>query len=78
MDELVNLADKDGDGAISFAEFARVFAADDIHRMKATLTASGADRDVTAMRQPLGDGTESHLPLRSHKSREFHKPLFRR
>jgi Ca2+-binding EF-hand superfamily protein len=40
---LVDIADFDGDGEISFAEFARVLTADDIIFMKNSLSASAAD-----------------------------------
>jgi len=53
MEELVQLADIDGDGAIRYAEFARVFSADDIRSMKKTLRASGGSSDYVDGRKPI-------------------------
>ena len=53
MEELVQLADIDGDGAIRYAEFARVFSADDIRHMKKTLRASGGGSDYVDGRKPI-------------------------
>ena len=54
MDRLIDLADFDGNGSIKYAEFARVFAADDILRMKKMLTASGGDAFFLDKRAALG------------------------
>ncbi len=68
MDQLIALTDKDGDGEIRFAEFARVFSADDIHQMKRTLQAAGGEsRILQAMRDPLSE-TNMPMPIKVYNS----------
>ena len=42
MNKLIDLADFDGDGSINYAEFARIFTAENIHSMKQTLQVRSA------------------------------------
>ena len=61
MEDLIKLTDKDGDGEIRFAEFARVFSADDVHAMKRTLQAAGGEsRILQSMREPM---SETNMPM---------------
>jgi Ca2+-binding EF-hand superfamily protein len=61
MEDLIKLTDKDGDGEIRFAEFARVFSADDVHAMKKTLQAAGGEsRILQSMREPM---SETNMPM---------------
>jgi len=68
MDQIINLADKDGDGEIRFAEFARVFSADDVLHMKNTLQAAGGESAIfRAMREPLSEANRP-MPIKVYNS----------
>ena len=43
MNKLIDLADFDGDGSINYAEFARIFTAENINNLKQTLQVRGVD-----------------------------------
>jgi len=70
MDQMIDLADVDGDGVVRFAEFARVFSADDILSMKKTLQAAGGNSGISArnqMREPLS--ADNHpMPIKVYNS----------
>jgi len=70
MDRLIDLADHDGDGEIKFAEFARIFTADDVRSMKKTLTADVGNFDTgwskMNSRQPIGARIHNIKTYMSH------------
>jgi len=60
MDKLIDLADFDGDGTINFAEFARIFTAENVHNMKQTLQAVG-DAHAAKVRYTMAQGGKGKL-----------------
>jgi len=73
LDRIIDLADYDGDGVIKYAEFARVFTEENVHKMKRTLSAFdmsqlGERNEYVDRRAPVSafpskiKGHHSHFP----------------
>jgi len=61
IDEIYKLTDFDGDGVISFAEFARLITTDDVNNMKQTLSALESNEVQTKNRKVMLEGGEGNL-----------------
>ena len=61
MNKLIDLADFDGDGSINYAEFARIFTAENIHGMKQTLQAVESTAHEAKVRYEMSQGGKGKL-----------------
>ena len=61
VDKLIDLADYDGDGTINYAEFARIFTAENVLNMKKTLQAVENDAFGAKMRYQAQQGGKGKL-----------------
>jgi len=61
MDKMIDLADFDGDGTINFAEFARIFTAEDVLNMKQTVQAVDTDAHAAKVRYQASQGGKGKL-----------------
>ena len=61
MEKLIDLADYDGDGTINYAEFARIFTAENVLNMKQTLQAVESDSHGAKVRYEMSQGGKGKL-----------------
>jgi len=61
MNKLIDLADFDGDGSINYAEFARIFTAENINNLKQTLQAVESTAHEAKVRYEMSQGGKTKL-----------------